>query len=75
MGKVLLKTYKKSTRISLLQNNIMPWPSLINVGKHHSLDEPPNYPFFQGKKKEGTNIQQNSPSKRIHTHTELLNQL
>ena len=55
------------------------WAQLIHLKKHESHDDPPDYPFFRGRKKsEATEVQPvstNSPSKRIHTRSELLNQL
>ena len=55
------------------------WAQLINMKKHGSHDSPPDYPFFQGRKKSiSTEVQPtstSSPSRRIHTRSELLNQL
>ena len=55
------------------------WAQLINMKKHGSHDSPPDYPFFQGWKKSiSTEVQPtstSSPSRTIHTRSELLNQL
>jgi hypothetical protein len=60
------------------------WAQLIGIKKHKSLDVPPQYTFFQGKKSKTTTAsvtasnspsKNSSPSKRIHARSELLNQL
>ena len=60
------------------------WAQLVNMGKHMSTDEPPQYPFFVGRSK--TKVADStakanpskgsfSPGKRIQLRTELLDQM
>ena len=62
------------------------WAHLINIGKHHSYDEPPDYPFFKKPKgKKDSEIPKNygststqsidSPSKRLSFQTQCIQQL
>jgi len=63
------------------------WAHLIKIGKHHSYDEPPDFPFFKKLKgKEETNTPKNygstsstqpfdSPSKRLSFQTQCIQQL
>jgi len=38
---------------SMLGSTLHTWASLIQMKRHTSLDEPPDYPFFRGYKKAG----------------------
>ena len=62
-----------------MNNNYYFCDILFNMKKHGLHDSPPDYPFFQGRKKSiSTEVQPtstSSPSRRIHTRSELLNQL
>ena len=60
------------------------WAQLVNMGKHMSTDEPPQYPFLVGRSK--TKVADStakanpskgsfSPGKRIQLRTELLDQM
>lgn len=57
------------------------WAHLINIGKHDSYDEPPNYPFFTGNKKKsvtgnsGPSSSVDSPTKRLGFRTQCIEQL
>ena len=57
------------------------WAHLINIGKHDSYNEPPNYPFFTGNKKKnvtgnsGPSSSVDSPTKRLGFRTQCIEQL
>lgn len=64
------------------------WALSINSGKHSSTDEPPDFPFFTGRKKSsgeshpdgpgsssGSSSGSRSPTKRLGHRTECINQL
>ena len=54
------------------------WAQLIQMGKHASYDDPPNYSFFkdQGKDKVKSSVSATpSPIKRVQLRTELFTQL
>ena len=57
------------------------WAQLIQIGRHTSHEEPPNFPFFRQLKKEtsGSRIAPSatgvSPGKRVHLRTELFTKL
>ena len=56
------------------------WAHCIQNGKHSSVDEPPDLPFFTGRKKSGSTSQcdttsSGSPTKRLSLRTECINQL
>ena len=78
-----IKTKAKAFRKVYSRENA--WAQLINIEKHSSHDDPPDYPFFRGRKQDkdkqkvhlATTMSPsiNSPSKRIHACSELFNQL
>ena len=43
------------------------WPQLIQMDKHASYDEPPNYPFFKGVNNRTTNTETGTSSPVIYT--------
>ena len=55
---------------------------MVNIGKHISLEQPPDYPFF-GRKKSATSLPSSSspnsinvtPTKRLGVRTECIDQL
>ena len=60
------------------------WAHLIQMGKHSSTDEPPDKPFWQGRKRSHSSVkspvkkveeQLLSPSKKVSLGSELLDQL
>lgn len=56
------------------------WAHCIQNGKHSSVDEPPDLPFFTGRKKSGSTSQCDttslgSPTKCLSLRTECINQL
>ena len=61
------------------------WAHLVQMGKHASLDEPPDKPYFCGRKRPNnehdalsctkTRIVSNSPERKVSIRTELIDQL
>lgn len=60
------------------------WAQMIRLGKHESLDDPPDKPFWQGRKRQRSAAQTDhtspkrftsSPSKKLSARSELLDQL
>ena len=64
------------------------WAHMLNVGKHHSYDEPPDYPFFKKHKERinhaspntsvaatSTSSVANSPTKRFGLRAQCIDQL
>ena len=62
------------------------WAYLINMGKHASLDEPPDKPFWRGRKRPATEaerqvttkmrvVSSSSPSTKVSMRTQLIDQL
>ena len=59
------------------------WAHMINIGKHISLDQPPEYPFFGRKKSTTPPVSSNqsqgsnnvTPTKRLGMRTECIDQL
>ena len=63
------------------------WAYLINMGKHSSLDEPPDKPFWRGRKRPTTEadnqvttkirrvVSSSSPSTKVSMRTQLIDQL
>lgn len=76
---------KHGNKFSIEQYNA--WAQLVRLGKHASLDAPPNYPFFVGRHKTKSSDANTtnscsqpstgsfSPGKRIKLRTELLDQI
>ena len=70
---------KHGNAFSIEQYNA--WAQLINLGKHASTEEPPQYPFFVGRstKKDASSSKAtatfSSSGERIHLRTELLDQM
>ena len=58
------------------------WAHLLQMGKHESYEEPPDKPFFRGKKSSALSAVNTptqpvsiSPGKKVNMRTELINQL
>ena len=57
------------------------WAQMIRLGKHKSIDEPPDKPFWRGRKRKEVlqpsprKIADISPSKKVSVRSELLDQL
>lgn len=64
------------------------WAYLINMGKHASLDEPPDKPFWRGRKRPAAEVERqgtanckvrvvstSSPSTKVSMRTQLIDQL
>ena len=58
------------------------WAQLIRLGKHDSMDDPPDKPFWRGRKRKNEFSQPSprkiagiSPSKKVSVRSELLDQL
>ena len=49
--KGIVENLQEKHQNQFTQEQYNAWAQLINVGKHHSLDEPPNYPFFKARRK------------------------
>ena len=45
------------------------WAQMIRLGKHVSTDEPPDKPFWCGRKRQQNSVSQSPPAKRVPSTT------
>ena len=80
----VLEELKKRHGSKYTSERLNAWAHMINIGKHSSLDDPPNLPYF-GKKKTNAGetssqastsvpTSSNSPSKRVSMRTQCIEQ-